>query len=975
MDNKVAATLLALLLVGASLAVFTISSNNTDADENERTEITEPKSENNQPENTNTEPVLLIENQYLEWSGFNHTLQGYVVDEGTSTVKATMLNLDFSIHINTITTQTESNGFWNIEFPESLPGEWIVQIRATDIDSITVERVIEFVVTPPIEREVSIVFQWTEPVENNTTGTISGALLHQFPETCSIRFHPLGTSSSNSILGEVDKSLGTFMIFLDMSEVNNEGDLIADCGQFTPSSQSLRVNLPLTPSEADADNDGIPDLEDDCDSTPPDEPVYGTGCSDSETDSDDDDVMNNADLCPETPENQAVNADGCSQYQLDSDNDGVSNAVDQCPNTPLGEQVDSSGCSSSQRDTDGDGVSDNLDQCPNTPAGEAVDEVGCPPNSGEPVETSRKILALHGGGETASGLASQQGMQDLVDALPEFEFVFASTPESNNVWIRDPPGGKGEPTTSPNWADTSISYLDQVVADQGPFYALLGYSQGAAMIPVYLANTENTFNRVMMYNGYLPTSHEGLIDTIEAVEPFTIPAMVFSGENDQWFKDMAPALAAKFAGSLDLHSQTADHHLPYESDEHFDSILTFIREGIAPYDPTESWLCVDGQGPWVKDYNGDGNGYTANTNGVSSPGGSGSGPWFRCEVSVTVQNGNMIIQSNGIPNHDFMSTMGCCAPEMDYTTTFPLSPVNDTTGGHDTTNCPASAGRWECVPDRGAVAMSVNGAPIFGPEEGPGGDAVALHFDYFNEDRQPIVLGWCTGHSAGPNGYHYHYDANCVYWEPATGESMDDYDISKLQSDQHSPIIGWAFDGYPIYGMYGYNADQSSLKAITSSYVIERTQDGGDQGYNGIDDWNYVDGAGDLDECNGRFGPTPEYPEGIYHYVSTPFSGSPTMVTDTNGQSVGMIGFPYFLLCYHGIADVNAQDVGGGQGGGPGGGGPGGGGPGGGATLYSITPEIDYLTERYEVEEMIVHFGLTVLILALIGAGIKRRLK
>ena len=49
------------------------------------------------------------------------------------------------------------------------------------------------------------------------------------------------------------------------------------------------------------------------------------------------------------------------------------------------------------------------------------------------------------------------------------------------------------------------------------------------MIPVYLANTENTFNRVMMYNGYLPTSHEGLIDTIEAVEPFTTPAMVFSG--------------------------------------------------------------------------------------------------------------------------------------------------------------------------------------------------------------------------------------------------------------------------------------------------------------------------------------------------------------------------------------------------------------------------------------------------------------
>ncbi len=153
---------------------------------------------------------------------------------------------------------------------------------------------------------------------------------------------------------------------------------------------------------------------------------------------------------------------------------------------------------------------------------------------------------------------------------------------------------------------------------------------------------------------------------------------------------------------------------------------------------------------------------------------------------------------------------------------------------------------------------------------------------------------------------------------------MEEYHWSIIPADTPSPIVGWAFDGYPIYGMNGYDAEDGSIRAITSSYAIERTQDGGDQGYNGIDDWNYVDGSGDLDECNGRFGPTPEYPEGIYHYVSTPLSGSPTLVTDTNGQQVGMIGFPYFLLCYHGIADVDGQDLGGGQGGPPGGGGPGG---------------------------------------------------
>ena len=65
-----------------------------------------------------------------------------------------------------------------------------------------------------------------------------------------------------------------------------------------------------------------------------------------------------------------------------------------------------------------------------------------------------------------------QGTQDLMNALPTFDFVFASTPENNNVWIRDPPGGKGEPTTDPDWADLSIDYLDQVVENDGPFYAI-----------------------------------------------------------------------------------------------------------------------------------------------------------------------------------------------------------------------------------------------------------------------------------------------------------------------------------------------------------------------------------------------------------------------------------------------------------------------------------------------------------------------
>lgn len=397
------------------------------------------------------------------------------------------------------------------------------------------------------------------------------------------------------------------------------------------------------------------------------------------------------------------------------------------------------------------------------------------------------------------------------------------------------------------------------------------------------------------------------------------------------------------------------------------TIVDSVGCEVNEYDKTDSWVCTNGNGPWVKDFNEDYYGSNrANNNGVNSAGGGGSGPWFQCEVSFSEQNNKMVMESNGIPNHDFLSTLGCCADEMDYTAYITMNPVNDTTGGHSSTNCPAAAGRWECAPDRGAVAIGVNGVPIYGPEEGPGGDAVALHFDYFNEDRQPIELGWCAGHSAGPNGYHYHYDANCIYWEPGTNEDMSDYDMSKIPTNQHSPIVGWAFDGFPIYGMYGFDDDGQTIRTISSSYVIERTQDGGDQGYNGIDDWNYADGVGDLDECNGRFGPTPEFPEGIYHYVSTPVSGSPTAVTDTNGNTVGMIGFPYFLLCYHGVADVSSQSLGGGQGPGPG--------PGG--RSYEFNAEVlgyDVVDVEQQIEvetvPMWVDLSITLTLMALLFSG------
>ena len=283
----------------------------------------------------------------------------------------------------------------------------------------------------------------------------------------------------------------------------------------------------------------------------------------------------------------------------------------------------------------------------------------------------------------------------------------------------------------------------------------------------------------------------------------------------------------------------------------------------------------------------------------------------QCEVSITLNETHLIIATNGLPNHDFESTLACsqggdCAVAQSYTWSIPRGPVNDTTGGHNSADCPETNGDYECAPARGAVALSINGVPIYGPEDGPGGDAVAAEHGAYNEDRQPIELGICHGHAAQGGTYHYHADGNCMHWHPEAGESIEnDYDESTIQAvaqntydGNHSKVIGVAYDGYPIYGFWGYD-DNMNVVEMKSSYELKD----GQTGYNGIDDYQYTEGLGHLDVCNGHFGPTPDFPQGIYHYHTTMQNGD------------GDMGFPYFLICYHGEADMSS-DAGGGQGGG-----------------------------------------------------------
>lgn len=124
-------------------------------------------------------------------------------------------------------------------------------------------------------------------------------------------------------------------------------------------------------------------------------------------------------------------------------------------------------------------------------------------------------------------------------------------------------------------------------------------------------------------------------------------------------------------------------------------------------------------------------------------------------------------------------------------------------------------------------------------------------------------------HVTTQGNYHYHGDIVAL---------AEDEDGSR-----HSVLYGFAGDGYPIYYKYAYTVSDdptSAIKELLSSHQLKagsRTgtgtagEDYPDGTHDGtyIQDYEFVDGVGDLDECNGRTGVTPEFPDGTYYYVIT----------------------------------------------------------------------------------------------------------
>ena len=107
-----------------------------------------------------------------------------------------------------------------------------------------------------------------------------------------------------------------------------------------------------------------------------------------------------------------------------------------------------------------------------------------------------------------------------------------------------------------------------------------------------------------------------------------------------------------------------------------------------------------------------------------------------------------------------------------------------------------------------------------------------------------------------------------------TSNDLNLLNNAEQPSLNHSPIIGWAYDGNPIYGPYGYDRkDGGVARIMRSGYSLKTSRENGPPisdfplGFF-IEDYEFL-GNGDLDENNGRYCITPDYPNGTFAYFAT----------------------------------------------------------------------------------------------------------
>ncbi|MBU2952682.1 YHYH protein [Marinobacter sp. F3R08] len=243
------------------------------------------------------------------------------------------------------------------------------------------------------------------------------------------------------------------------------------------------------------------------------------------------------------------------------------------------------------------------------------------------------------------------------------------------------------------------------------------------------------------------------------------------------------------------------------------------------------------------------------------------------------------LSANGIPDHEVGTFPNPGNPnvisEQTVSASYTLEPEETTT--------PTELGG-----PRGATGYVLNGVKIDASTAGSCDDSGSTCSLIDNSGNWNIEALGQTSFDFGTDQNNAHVQPDGAYHYHGMPEGF----ITKRGGNSSvMTLIGWAADGFPIYARYGYSvADDASseVRAMTGSYQlvseVSASRPSTDTYALGTfqQDWEYVEGSGDLDECNGRVGVTPEFPDGIYHYYATD-------------------SYPYFQRCVKGEVATSGE--------------------------------------------------------------------
>lgn len=243
------------------------------------------------------------------------------------------------------------------------------------------------------------------------------------------------------------------------------------------------------------------------------------------------------------------------------------------------------------------------------------------------------------------------------------------------------------------------------------------------------------------------------------------------------------------------------------------------------------------------------------------------------QVSITSDGEYRYITGNGLPNHAVGAFPNPHNPNeitvqsVDYRV--PMSP--------------SGAGSSSIL---GPLGVAINGIKF-----DPGAN------EFWQGDRES---GWqyeplgggrdlgvdCNFAHVQPDGsYHYH--------------GMPQGLLNALGGGVQMFFVGYASDGYPIYAKYGYadpNDEASPVRIIVSSYKLKdgTRPDGPGGEYDGtfVQDFEFVPFLGDLDECNGRTGVTPDFGMTYHYFLTDNFPYIPRCTKATPDATFAQAGPP-----------------------------------------------------------------------------------